>query len=162
MTHKYTFLISAVLLVVAASAYAIYQHRSTAPEIAEAVVNNTSFSPRQSPMVINVATSRVDEVLGVLQKLEQGPVADQPVPLVLHGDELRSFTRQTYSENRDLIELAGRLDNQMRVEVKACQTMMNRLGISKSDLPGYVEIVPFGPDEVLRLRDEGYEVYTVF
>jgi intracellular sulfur oxidation DsrE/DsrF family protein len=163
MTIKKAFTSSAFLLIVFAAIFAIYQYRAGIPEASEQEeASPPSYSSPQPSMVIDVATSRVGEVIDVLLELEQGPRSSKPVPLVLHGDELRSFTRQTYPENRGLIELAGRLDNEMKVEVKACQTMMNSLGISRDDLPDYVEVVPFGPDEVLRLRDGGYEVYTIF
>ncbi len=162
MTNKNTIIPSIVVLIVIATSFLIYVYRTGTPSASEYEANQAISSSLQSPMVIDVATRRVDEVTEVLLKLDQGPRSDRPVPLVLHGNELRSFTRQTYSENRALIELAGRLDSEMRVEVKACQTMMNSLGISRSDLPDFIEVVPFGPDEVLRLRDGGYEVYTIF
>jgi intracellular sulfur oxidation DsrE/DsrF family protein len=33
---------------------------------------------------------------------------------------------------------------------------MKRLGIGEEDIPAFIELVPYGPDEEMRLRRNGY------
>lgn len=123
----------------------------------------SSVAP-SSRVVVDSANTKVEELLQLLndasQRAANAPTV--PVPFVLHGEEIRYFTRQQFEAHRDLVELAAELDANMVVEVKACRTTMQMLGIEDSDLPGFVELVPFGPDEVERLGSEGYDIYTAF
>jgi len=104
------------------------------------------------------------ELMLLLRRLERlggGPQASgtQPsVALVLHGPELAYFARDHYDHYRELVDLAARLDAFHVIEVKACRTRMKALGLKPEDMPAFIELVPYGPDEVERLRREGYLV----
>lgn len=78
------------------------------------------------------------------------------IALILHGPEIKLFTRKNYKKNRDIIEKAQRLDEQNVIQVKVCKTKMKELGIKDEDLPSFMEIIPYAPEEEKKLLDQGY------
>jgi uncharacterized protein len=79
------------------------------------------------------------------------------ITLVLHGDELRLFQKSNYDQFMNLVDKARELDKNHLVDIKACQTAMEILHIKKSDLPDFIEQVPFAPVEIDRLvREKSY------
>ena len=42
-----------------------------------------------------------------------------------------------------------------------CQTMMRMRGLKNENVPGFIEQVPFGPDEVEKLRQRRYVVLSI-
>ena len=78
------------------------------------------------------------------------------IALVLHGPEIELFTKKNYDKNQQLIDKASRVDSCSVIEIKVCRTAMDDLDIKKKDLPAFVEIVPYGPDEEERLVEKGY------
>ncbi|RRQ21676.1 DsrE family protein [Thiohalobacter thiocyanaticus] len=113
--------------------------------------------------VYDINLHEPQELRQLLQRLNElagtpHPAARRPrIALVLHGPEIEFFAIGNYAEYRDMVDLAARLDAFGVIEVKACQTRMESLGLGNDDLPGFIEIVPFGPAEVERLeQEEGY------
>jgi len=84
---------------------------------------------------------------------------DASVVLVLHGPEVEYFSIKNYDKYKDIVDQAARLDAFDVVDVKICQTMMGMRGIEQSDLPAFIELVPYGPGEVERLKQEGYVAF---
>jgi len=78
------------------------------------------------------------------------------IALILHGPEIKLFTRQNYEKNRDIVDKAARLDGENVIQVKVCKTKMKELGIKDNDLPKFMEIIPYAPDEEKKLLDQGY------
>ncbi|MGW8248637.1 MAG: DsrE family protein [Acidiferrobacterales bacterium] len=78
------------------------------------------------------------------------------IALILHGPEIKLFTRKNYKKNRDIIEKAERLDKENVIQVKVCKTKMKELGIKDEDLPSFMEIIPYAPDEEKKLLGQGY------
>jgi uncharacterized protein len=79
------------------------------------------------------------------------------ITLVLHGNELRLFQKSNYDQFMSLVDKARELDKNHLVDIKACQTAMEILHIKKSDLPDFIEQVPFAPVEIDRLvREKSY------
>lgn len=115
--------------------------------------NNVVFDVTlHDPADIALLLKRLDE-------LETQPAAqgEQPhIALVLHGPEVEYFALKHYAENQELVDLAAKLSAFGRIEVKACQTRMRTLGLEDQDMPSFIELVPFGPDEVERLVGEDY------
>ncbi len=98
-------------------------------------------------------------LLGRLEALSRQPNPQSRLPeisLVLHGPELNLFAIGNYADHRQLVDLAAKLDAFQLIEVKACRTMMRELKLEPEDMPAFIEIVPYGPDEVERLVGEGY------
>jgi intracellular sulfur oxidation DsrE/DsrF family protein len=78
------------------------------------------------------------------------------IALILHGPEIKLFTRKNFKKNQDIIDKAARLDEENVIQVKVCKTKMKELGIKNEDLPSFMEIIPYAPEEEKRLLDQGY------
>ena len=78
------------------------------------------------------------------------------IALILHGPEIKLFTRKNYKKNRDIIDKAARLDENNVIQVKVCKTKMKELGIHDEDLPSFMEIIPYAPEEEKKLLHKGY------
>ena len=118
--------------------------------------------PGGTQAVYDITLHDPDQLRVLLRRLEQ--LADRPntrddlpeIALVLHGQEVGFFALDNYDKYRDLVDLAAKLDAFQIVEVKMCKTRMRNLGLDSSDIPAFIELVPYGPDEVDRLVKEGY------
>ena len=113
-------------------------------------------------MVLDVSVHSLDELKVLLDRAEE--IAARPqsqgekagVVLVLHGPEVEFFAISNYPRYKDIVDQAARLDAFDVVDVKICQSMMDRLGVERDDIPAFIEQVPYGPGEVERLVREGY------
>lgn len=84
---------------------------------------------------------------------------DDPISVVLHGEEIKAFVRSNYRNNKALVDLAARLDAFNVIEVKVCKRWMGANGIMESQLPPFIEPVPFGLGERERLQKAGYAYF---
>ena len=106
----------------------------------------------QSAQQLDVVLSRAEDLRELFNPDEHSKIA-----IVLHGDELQLFQKDNYSSNQSLVERARMLDEDNIIDIKACQTMMRILEIEQSELPGFIEQVPYAPVEIERLRrEEGF------
>ncbi|WP_305856323.1 DsrE family protein [Balneatrix alpica] len=103
-----------------------------------------------------------DEISSILQRAEalleqQGsPFPDYPpITMVLHGEEVGFFTRNNYTQNKALVDLAARLDAFNVIDLRICETWMRDHGIGRGDLPAFVETIPYGPAEEEQLKAQG-------
>ena len=60
------------------------------------------------------------------------------------------------SKFMDLVDRAAALDKKGILDVKVCDAMIRMLDIDASELPDFVERVPYGPAEVERLIKKGF------
>jgi intracellular sulfur oxidation DsrE/DsrF family protein len=106
----------------------------------------------QNTTQLNALFQRADRLRGQFSPNEHGRIA-----LVLHGEELRLFQKSNYKQFMEIVDQARQLDSQNLIDIKACQTAMELYKIDKSDLPDFIEQVPFAPIEIERLQKEkGY------
>ena len=102
------------------------------------------------------------EIAGLLTRAEELAKTRRPdsrhtgIALVLHGPEIEIFAKKNYARFRETVDRAARLNAGRIIEIKMCRTEMKRLGIGEKDIPAFIELVPYGPDEELRLRRNGY------
>ena len=78
------------------------------------------------------------------------------VAMVIHGPDIEIFDNQNYNKNKEIVDLAARLDAFDVIDFKVCKTAADSRGISESSFPPFMEMVPFSPDEITRLESEGY------
>ena len=105
-----------------------------------------------------------EQILEVLQHAEQLSAAPRPgneqasIAMVLHGPEIDIFSIDNYPKYRNIVDLAAKLDAYNVIEVKMCQTMMRKRGLKNENVPGFIELVPYAPEELEKLRHSGYVV----
>lgn len=97
--------------------------------------------------------------LDILLKSGNEFPSSQPLALVLHGEEVRAFLRSNYTENSDLVDLAARLDAFDAVQIQVCETWLRDAQIEKSELPPFIDTVPYGPAQEKALLEQGYEFF---
>lgn len=102
-----------------------------------------------SQQQLDVVLNRAEDLRELFNPDEHGKIA-----IVLHGDELQLFQKDNYTSNQSVVERARLLDQDNIIDIKACQTMMRMLEIEQSELPSFIEQVPFAPAEIERLRKE--------
>jgi len=109
---------------------------------------------------LEVSPSNSEDLNALFTELEQsleGALPDEdPVVVVLHGDEALSFTSSGYRSNRELVDRAARLDAYRLIDVKMCETWMKENGIDPGEIPAFIETIPYAPEEIDRLKSEGY------
>ena len=116
--------------------------------------------PLQSPSFAQLSQHTPDELNALLMRADDlarasnfSPV--EPVTFVLHGDEIELFTRANYASNQSLVDLAARLDAFEVIDVRVCETWLRDNGVAASELPPFVETVPFGPTFQASLQRSG-------
>jgi intracellular sulfur oxidation DsrE/DsrF family protein len=115
--------------------------------------------------VLDISVHTLEELKVLLDRAEQLAMrpqaqgAEARVVLVLHGPEVAFFSIRNYEKYKDIVDQAARLDAFDVVDVKICQTMLDMQGIERADIPAFIEQVPLGPDEVERLRQQGYVTF---
>jgi intracellular sulfur oxidation DsrE/DsrF family protein len=124
-----------------------------------AVTTSLHPAPLASGYVFSVTVTSARELDVVLDRAEDlrdlfDPAEHSRIAIVLHGDELHLFERRNYSMNQSVVERARTLDQDNIIDIKACQTMMRALDIGQSELPSFIEQVPFAPAEIERLQRE--------
>jgi hypothetical protein len=118
--------------------------------------------PKEEGYVFSVTVESAEQLEVVLSRAEDlrelfNPGEHSKIAIVLHGDELQLFQKDNYLLNQSVVERARLLDQDNIIDIKACQTMMRILEIEQSELPGFIEQVPFAPAEIERLeREEGF------
>lgn len=108
-----------------------------------------------TPLELTEILTRLDALL----QQEQGYPSSQPLALVLHGEEAKAFLRDNYQQNRDLVDMAARLDAFNAVDIQICETWLRGEDIPKSQIPAFIETVPYGPDQEDALLEQGYEYF---
>lgn len=98
---------------------------------------------------LDVVLNRADSLRKLFDPQQHGRIA-----IVLHGDELQLFQKGNYSENQSLVDRARLLDRENIIDIKACQTMMRTLDIEQSELPSFIEQVPYAPVEIFRMKND--------
>ena len=106
----------------------------------------------QNEKQLDAILNRADRLRGQFSPNQHGRIT-----LVLHGEELRLFQKSNYNEFMQIVDKARTLDQQKLIDIKACQTAMDEFKIDQSELPDFIEQVPFAPVEIERLeREKGY------
>jgi intracellular sulfur oxidation DsrE/DsrF family protein len=117
---------------------------------------------RPTGYVFSVTVTSAQQLEVVLNRAEDlrelfDPAEHSRIAIVLHGEELNLFQEQNYSSNQSVVDRARLLDQDNIIDIKACQTMMRILEIEQSELPSFIEQIPFAPAEIERLqREEGF------
>ncbi|GAA6136119.1 hypothetical protein NBRC116188_29090 [Oceaniserpentilla sp. 4NH20-0058] len=116
------------------------------------------------PYVAILHAHTAQELSGILDEAEawsnqSKSYQQQPIAIVLHGDEAKPFIKQNYKQHQALVDKAAKLDAFKVVDIKICETWMGSNGITRDQLPPFVETVPLGLSEEKRLIEAGYQQF---
>ncbi|MBE9515614.1 MAG: DsrE family protein [Proteobacteria bacterium] len=78
------------------------------------------------------------------------------IALVLHGPEIKFFSKKNYKRYKKIVDDAALLDADQVIDIKICKTQMGIMDIKEEELPAFIDIVPYGPAEEERLKKKGY------
>jgi intracellular sulfur oxidation DsrE/DsrF family protein len=78
------------------------------------------------------------------------------IAVVLHGPDVAIFATENYEKYKNLVDLAASLDAFGFVDLKVCAASARNTGIEPTSFPPFIELIPYGPDEVSRLTSEDY------
>jgi uncharacterized protein len=125
------------------------------PPTEKIIIENKSY-------VFDVTNHSIEEFQALLTRAEEVSQApsndfdDLKIVMVIHGPDIDWFTQKNYEHNRQLIDLAARLDAYDIIDMKVCEQTMSARSVVREDIPSFIESVPYGPTEIKdRLRD-GY------
>jgi intracellular sulfur oxidation DsrE/DsrF family protein len=151
-----------LIIAIAAAAYLLWPRAASDMAGPERAAPSISLTEQQGRYLFNITLHTPEEIAGLLARAEQlaqtmrTDDARTGIALVLHGPEIEMFAKKNYPRFRKTVDQAARLDAAHVIEVKMCLTEMRRLGLRKEDIPEFIELVPYGPDEEERLRRNGY------
>ena len=166
-------LVGGLLLV----AVAVYMSQTDAPQVtvvspeiaadepATAVETPVPVDEVPDKIVLDVSVHTIEGLRVLFDRAEKLAMTPRPkgenatLVLVLHGPEVEYFSIRNYDRYKDIVDQAARLDAFDVVDVRICQTMIGARGIERTDIPSFIEQVPYGPGEVERLRQEGYVTF---
>lgn len=162
MRHKQIAIVVTIIAGIAAAAFLAMPPSTRTPAAPTPGSPATSLTAENGRFLFNVSLHTPEEIAGMLTRAEElsktlrADSLGTGIALVLHGPEIEIFSRKNYSRFRMIVDQAARLNAERIIDVKICKTEMNNRGIREEDLPAFIEVVPFGPDEETRLRRNGY------
>lgn len=133
------------------------------PPWGSATVTPIEYKPQK--VVYDVAVSSVEKVESVLDRasyLSQITGADpfdSSIVLVLHGPEIQYFARKNYEQYKDLVQRAQSLTVGDVIKIKMCKIAAAGQGFKPDDIHGFIEMVPMGDAEIIRLQNEEGHAY---
>jgi uncharacterized protein len=121
------------------------------------IIENKSY-------LFDVTDHSIEELEALLTRAEEvsqseiksPEYSDLEIVMVIHGPDIEWFTHENYQHNRQLIDLAARLDAHDVIDMKVCEQTMNSRGVGREDIPDFIESVPFAPLEIENRLKEGY------
>jgi len=78
------------------------------------------------------------------------------IAMVVHGPDVEYFATENYAQHCPLVDLAASLDALGFVDLKVCVASIRAAGLDSSTFPPFIELVPYGPTEITRLKSAGY------
>lgn len=124
--------------------------------------DNAQFEIGNTRYLFDVSDNSPEELQSLLSRAEEirethaDGYDELEIVLVLHGPDINIFRQQNYSKHKSLVDLAARLDAFDIIDMRICETTMTRMGVERSEVPSFIESVPYAPTEIRRLIDEGY------
>lgn len=127
-----------------------------------AQVNDRQLEIGNTRYLFVAAEHTAEELQALLQRVDEITQSEPEshdqldIALVIHGQNINMFTQKNYEQNKSMIDLAAKLDAFEVIDLKVCEWSMSQQGIQRSEIPSFVESVPFAPDEIKRLTAAGY------
>ncbi|MBL1142859.1 MAG: hypothetical protein D8M62_12510 [Proteobacteria bacterium] len=145
------------------------EKQSTVSIESEAITSVQNYEVRDDKIIIenksylfDVSNHTIDEFEALLTRAEEVSQAHAPgyedlkIEMIIHGPDIDWFTQQNYEINRQLVDLAARLDAYDIIDMKVCEKTMTKRGVDREDIPSFIESVPYAPIEIEKRLQEGY------
>jgi len=126
-------------------------------------VTETQYKPQR--VVYDVAVNSVDKVTSVLDrasylsKVTGADPFDSSIVLVMHGGEIDYFAIKNLKKNEALMQRAQSLVESEVLKIRMCHIAAQAHGYEPEDIHGFVEMVPMGDAEIIRLQNEEAHAY---
>ncbi len=140
----------------------VYADTTSAPW-GGAKLTPTEYKPQK--VVYDVHVKTVEEVESVLDRasylstITGADPFDQSIVLVLHGHELSFFAIKNYAKYKELMKRAQSLVESEALTIRMCKIAAQSQGFSAEDIHGFIEMVPMGDAEIIRLQYEEAHAY---
>lgn len=126
-------------------------------------VTATEYRPQKVVYDVHVKTvAAIESVLdraSYLSTITGADPFDQSIVLVLHGEELSFFAIKNYTKYKDLMRRAQSLVESEAMTIKMCKIAAQSQGFAAEDIHGFIEMVPMGDAEIIRLQYEDAHAY---
>ena len=123
----------------------------------------TEYKPQKVVYDVHVKTEEeVERVLdraSHLSKITDADPFDQSIVLVLHGPELHFFAIKNFAKYQELMQRAQSLVDSEALKIKMCKIAAEGQGFLAKDIHGFIEMVPMGDAEIIRLQYEESHAY---
>jgi len=123
----------------------------------------TKYSPQK--VVYDVTTGNLSELEHVLDrvshlsKITGADPFEQSIVVVLHGSSIKFFAIENYKKYTRMLMRAQSLTVGDVISIKMCQLAAEGQGYQAEDIHGFVELVPMGDAEIIRLQYEENHAY---
>lgn len=126
-------------------------------------VTPTKYKPQKVVYDVHVKTANaVKSVLdraSYLSTITGADPFDQSIILVLHGKELSFFAIENYDKHKELMKRAQSLVESEVISIRMCKIAAQSQGYSPQDIHGFIEMIPMGDAEIIRLQYEEDHAY---
>jgi len=112
--------------------------------------------------LFDVSDHSLEELQSLLKRAQEISQFDKSnydeleIVMILHGPDIDWFTEKNREQNQELIDLAAKLDAFDIIDMKVCEMAMDSRGVTREELPSFIEPVPYAPDEMKRLSEAGH------
>ena len=126
-------------------------------------VNPIEYMPQK--VVYDVSVDTVGEVehvldrVSYLSKITGADPFDSSIVIVLHGPELSYYAIENYGKYKALVDRAQSLTVGGTIKIKMCKIAAEGQGFQPGDIHGFIELVPMGDAEIVRLQTEEAHAY---
>ncbi len=126
------------------------------------IQTDSQFTIGNKRYLYDISEHSIEDLKQLLQRAEEitqtglDEFEDLEIVMILHGPDIGWFTIDNYNDNRELVDLAKRLDTFDIIDLKVCETTMENMEIDRKQIPAFIESVPYAPGELIRLSNEGY------
>ena len=135
----------------------------TAPPWGRAKLTDTQYKPQK--VVFDVTTASIGALTSVvdrasyLSKITGADPFDSSIVLVVHGSAVPFFAIRNTAKYHDLMNRVNSLVSSGFIKVKMCKIAAASYGLKPRDVHGFVEMVPMGDAEIVRLQNEEDHAY---
>jgi hypothetical protein len=133
------------------------------PAWGRAKSTDTEYKPQKVVYDVSVDTvKKVESVLdraSYLSTITGADPFDSSIVLVLHGNEIPFFAIKNSEKYHAMMQRAASLVSSEVLKIKMCKIAAEGKGLHPKDIHGFVEMVPMGDAEIIRLQNEENHAY---